>query len=171
MKYDAFSWEETSLNDDHTILSGRLHLKLSSPGAVFVTVLGYETLLGFGTEFREDFSTEFTYRVEADAPVRAFVYVFASKVAESLAKEIFTNADRQPQESGSVLAVKKALRTHALEQQSQLRETRRLTAELQRERKALRDEYSNSRQKTVKLDEPVEDQVDPDDLDEGEDVA
>lgn len=116
MKFDVFKWAEIEAGEVHEICQGRVHVMCSKESAVYVEVEGYEVLAGVGTEVRADIQAD-VVRVKIDAPkgTRAFIYK-PMGVSMKSEGEIFTNADRKPLESGTVLEVKKALREFKLEQ-------------------------------------------------------
>jgi len=129
MKIDPTSWKEVPCNEENEATQGRLRLRVSRPAAFFVTVEGVETLAAYGTEIDLETQGEMTFRVEADKQARAFMHAPYNPTHQPEG-ETFTNVDRQPMESGSVLAVKKAAREFALEQRRMMREIHQARDEL-----------------------------------------
>lgn len=123
MKLDLFAWSEVEVGREVSAPAGRLWLKISAPGAVYVSSEGYEVLLGHGVEFDATLREAFTFRVEVPGKtsVRAFVYAPSLPTFEA-SGEVFTNADRMVHESGTVLEVRKAMRAFQLEQRAMLRD-------------------------------------------------
>lgn len=124
MKFDVFKWQEIDVSSVYEIQSGKVHVMCSKPSAVFGTVEGYEVLLGVGTEIRLDIAAlSVEIKIQAPAGTRAFVNspTVAVLVDDG---EVFTNIDRQPMESGTMLEIRKAMRQFQMEQMNLRRELR-----------------------------------------------
>ena len=144
MKFDVFKWQEIDASSVYEIQSGKVHVMCSKPAAVFATVEGYEVLLGVGTEIKADIAAlSVEIKIQAPSGTRAFVNspTVALLVDDG---EVFTNIDRQPMESGTMLEIKKAMRQFQIEQMN-------LRRELRAERHAL------DRAKGVRADETAPD--------------
>lgn len=115
---------------------GRLQLRLSAPSPVYVTAFGCEALAGFAAVFDLDVSSEVTFRIDAADGVRAYRFQPECTTAKPEGP-VFTNIDREPQESHAVAEVTKALRMFKIEQRSALRELRAERAAMRHEQEAL----------------------------------
>lgn len=131
MKNDIFNWIEVSPNTEIQVEGGRLRLRLSTPSPVYVTMLGYEILLGVDTVFNSTYSEPFSFRVDSKT-VRCFLESLPLKSYSPESSVVFTNVDRNPSDSGSVLAVRAEIRKHALESRSYLADIKLARAELSR---------------------------------------
>lgn len=162
MIYDAFQWKEIEVGKEIVIPQGRLILRLSQPGAVYITQQGYEGLAGYGADHDYQVTGYATYRVEAEK-ARAFVKQPDVVTYESTGN-IFTNADRMPTESGSMLEVTRAMRLFRFEQQQTLREMRLAAKELNEARAASGEEPQKEPQKEPEKQITAENQaeLDPD---------
>lgn len=138
MKHDLFNWQEVDNFDGFQVAKGRVRLRASAPVAVFAEAEGYETLLPYGAEVDATFSEAVTLRVAGAKGVRVFLYIEEPSAVKA-SGEVFTNIDRMPDESGSVMEVKKALRAFQLEQRAALQAIRA-------ERDALRAEALERRE-------------------------
>jgi hypothetical protein len=136
MKNDIFNWSEVAINTETESGGGRLRLRLSAPSPVYVTVMGYEVLLGVDTTFNAPFTSDFSFRVDAADGVRAFMEVLPESSFTPEPKQIYTNVDRNPAESGSVLAVRAEMRKHAIEAKAYLADIRRAREDLTKAQKA-----------------------------------
>lgn len=125
MKFNPFNWQEVKTNEKIQAPKGWLRLRASSACPLYITPTGFahEVCAGVGSVFDLDLSGEVTYRLEAPKGVRLFVFV-ADQTTALPAREVFTNIDRMPDESGNLLEVKRAVRAFQLEQRSVLREIR-----------------------------------------------
>lgn len=129
MIFDVFKWEEINATESHhESPKGRLLLRMSQSGAVYVSAQGYEVLAGVGTEIDVTTAEDVTFRIEAPKNTRAFLYRPAAIHTRPMGEK-FTNQDRRPEESGTVLEVKRALRELQLAQRAALREIRQAQAE------------------------------------------
>lgn len=136
MKYDPFIWSEVIPNQAFGGPMGRLVLNLSAPAALFISAEGVESCAGYGAFFDLSISEAYSFRVEASKSVRVFVRDMPNVTYEPTG-ESYTNIERLPMESGSMIEIKKALRMQKLEQRELLNEIRRETRELHARRKAL----------------------------------
>jgi hypothetical protein len=119
MKVDLENWQQLTNRND--TVSGRLQLKLTEPSKVLAknAETGQVSFIGYGTEFNVRFDG--TWQIGTD--VEAYIYVPPSTTVEADA-EIFTNADMQPQDSGSVQFVKQGLRLLELQKREMMKEFR-----------------------------------------------
>lgn len=134
MKFDVFKWQEVKPNEEHKAPQGRLHLMCSEVAKVYVSAQGVEVLAQVGHETDIQSKEALTYRVEAPEGARVFVEVNRS-VNNNTTGEVFTNMDRTPSESGTMLEVQRALRLFHLEQKTLRREIDSERQSLQRLRK------------------------------------
>lgn len=123
MKFDPFAWDEVKPNVQIERPKGKLQLRLSAPGAVYITAEGYEALAGFGASFDLDLAEAFTFRIDAVKGTRAFMYSPAPSSFVAIG-EVFTNPDRMPHESGSMAEVLRARRMLEIERRSMMAEMR-----------------------------------------------
>ncbi|AXH75565.1 MAG: hypothetical protein [Microviridae sp.] len=107
----------------------------SAPGNLYLTAFGFEVLAGFGQEIDVQTAEAVTARLEAPEGTRVFVEIPRSIFQQSEG-EVYTNIDRLPSESGSMLEITKALRAFKLEQAEIRRDMRAEHFELLRQRKA-----------------------------------
>ncbi|AYP28749.1 MAG: hypothetical protein [Microviridae sp.] len=137
MKLDVFKWEEMDLSRSYLLQTGVVHVRASCRVAVFVTQLGHRVLVGGGYEVKATVSGACSVEaipIEKNALEPAVFLFNPLRTANAIDGEIFTNAERKPLESGSVLAVTKALRQFQLERKNALQEIRRETANLKKAR-------------------------------------
>lgn len=123
MKFDPFSWQEVKPNEKIEFGKGVLRLRCSAPAPLYIEADGFEVLAGIGATFDLELAQEVTFHVDAPEGVRVFYHrpVQTTFAAEG---EVFTNIDRMPDESGSVMEVRRALRQLELERRAALREIR-----------------------------------------------
>lgn len=149
MKFDVFKFQEIDPSQSYESVTGKVHVLCSKPTAVYATVEGYQVLLGVGTEIRAEIASKLIeLAFEAPKGTRAFVYA-PTKLTMVDDGEIYTNIDRKPQESGSVLEVRKALREFQLDQmglRQSIRDERRALAEERARRQEIREERRERRE-------------------------
>lgn len=137
MKFDPFAWHEVKPNEDYEAPKGRLRLLCSKASPLYISAVGVEALAGVSTSFDLEISGQVTFCLDADPGTRVFVHIPRNAVqAPVTGAEVFTNADRMPLESGTVLEVKRALRELQLAQREQLAEMRGEARKLRAERQA-----------------------------------
>lgn len=137
MKFDVFNWSEIPVGKDVQSPEGFLRLRLSQPGAVYLTCEGVEALAGYGASFDLELPQAVTFNVTAPAGTRVFMEEPPDTWYEPEG-EVFTNQDRRPHESGQMQEVKRALREMELRHRAQLREmaaARPAPVEIQQARK------------------------------------
>lgn len=122
MKFDILKWQEVTTNETYDAPKGRLHIMCSKESAVYVSAHGVEVLAGVGKEIDITTSEELTFIVEAPEGTRVFVET-PRAVYHKSETERFTNDDRRPLESESVL-VKRALRQFQIEQSKMIAQMR-----------------------------------------------
>lgn len=159
MKFDPFKWNEVKPNEEFEIPPGRLCVMSSEIAKVYVTAEGYEVLAGVGYKVEITTKAKMTAKIDAPKGARCF-YESPPAVNYSPKGEVFSNADRKPLESGTVLEVTKALRQFRLERQVIMGE---LKAE-QRKLLALREERAPKRRKARDAEDPEEDVDDEQDV-------
>ena len=128
----------------------------SQQATVYVECEGVEAIAGIAQETRIQIAQDFYYTVKA--PKGADVYVYAP--ADNWHKptgEVFTNIDRKPTESGTMLEVTKALRLFNIERQQERREHQRRMAEYRKVSKP-----KEAEPEPIPASDPVQDdQIDP----------
>lgn len=124
MKFDPFSWNEVKPNEKISVKKGWLRLRLSAPCPLYVEAEGFEALVGVETAFDVELSEAVKFRVEAPKGVRVFHHSPPGSIYEPVEDEVYTNIDRMPDESGSVMEVRRALRELELHKRATLREIR-----------------------------------------------
>lgn len=133
MRFNPFEWEEINVEETRSAPKGRLWLRCSEECAVYLTAQGYEVLGAVGREIDLTLSEEnVTYRVEAPPNARVFVYSPRVQFIEPEG-EVFTNPDRLPSESGTLMETRRAMRLFQIEQQALLRQMREDAAKLRQE--------------------------------------
>ena len=133
MKFDPFAWHEVKPNENYEAPQGRLRVLCSQAAPLYVSAVGVEALSGVGTSHDLEISGPVTFCVDAAPSVRVFVHMPRQHVHKDEG-EVFTNPDRMPLESGTVLEIKRAVREFQLLQAAQLREMRQEAQQLRRER-------------------------------------
>lgn len=123
MKFDPTSWNEVKPNENHEALKGWLRVRFSAPCPLYIETHGVEALVGVGTAFDVEVAEAFSWKVIASGDVRVFVFE-TPDTTHKCEGTVFTNIDRMPEESGSLLEVKKALRMFELQKRDMLREIR-----------------------------------------------
>lgn len=155
MRFDPFVWDEIETVTDHVGPDGRLRLKLSAPGALYVESAGFTALVGYAAEFDVQLQVDYRFRVEGK-DLRAFIFnpVPATFACEG---ETFTNIDRRPTESGTLQEINGRLRLFELQQREILRNVRFERAELRRETEALAADQARNEPENVEpaQNEPV----------------
>ncbi|MEP3530117.1 MAG: hypothetical protein ABJN39_20250 [Sulfitobacter sp.] len=134
MKFDPFKWQQVRPNVENKGPQGMLHVMCSESATVYVSCQGVEAIAGHGKEVRVRLAEAFTFRVKADKAADVFVYSPMANCQQSDG-EVFTNIDRQPDESGTMLEISRALRAFKLEQAGLRKQVRAEMRELQKERK------------------------------------
>lgn len=132
MKFNPFDWvvmAERVITFD----TGRVAIRSSLPAAFYIEVDGYEVLAGSGLDL--DYRLATPCKVRVDAPSKALLFAYKPfRQSYEPVGEVFSNPDRQPQESGTLLEVRKALRAFEVQQMQMKRELRNERAALQRAR-------------------------------------
>lgn len=154
MRFDPFNWSEVKPNVEIKVDNGRLQLLCSVPSQVYVTAQGYEVLAGVGQEVNLQISEEVTFRIESDAPGRYFVYQ-PERIALEAEGEVFTNADRMIEESGTIAEIRRELRAFELERRETLREIRMERAQARQEFQALQP-AADAQEASADAPEPLE---------------
>lgn len=136
-KFNTIDWKEIPHGETFEILGGKVHVRATRPVAVLVENEGGEALAGTGLEIEQTFPGPVAVTVLAtdDTDVRVFLFDRETRLP-SKRDEVFTNADRMPMESGTLLEVQKSLRAFKLEQRSMLSEMRAERRALEQSRKA-----------------------------------
>lgn len=133
MKFDPTKWQEIKPNEAYQNKTGRLSVMCSeTTAALYVTAQGLEALAGVGAKIDVASVEAETFKVTASDDARVFVYL-PHRAPYAPVGEVFTNLDRKPMESGSVLEVTRAIRAFKIEM---MQERRALLDEARRVRKA-----------------------------------
>lgn len=119
MKFTPHNWLETAPGVETPMESGVVRLNASVPCAFYITANGDEALASYGTSIDVTVGYRCTVRAEPTAKNCRVFYYDTGPSFYLDDSEIFTNVDRTPLESGTMDAVRKALRLHALEQRGQ----------------------------------------------------
>lgn len=121
MKFDIFKWSEEKPNEEIKATQARLQVRCSKESALYVTSQGVQVLVGVGYAFDVTAKGVETFLIDGPDDTRVF---FENPLDENYypSGEVFTNTDRLPMESGSVLEVSRAVRKMKLEQRAMLRE-------------------------------------------------
>lgn len=130
MKFDPFSWDEVKTNVQIETGKGRLQVRVSQPAALYVEAQGVEALFGVGTSHDVEVSETVKIRVEAPKGARAFLFRPHRTTAVEPVGEVYTNADRMTQESGTMLEITRARREFELERRAMLREMKIANAQM-----------------------------------------
>lgn len=159
---DIFNWHEVKGNEGQG--QGRLWLRASCHGALYIEAEGYEICAGFGAEFDLAVAQEFRYRFEPSAKGgKAFRYEVVPIIAES-SGEIFSNADMQSLASGHTAEIRALLRKQEIINMQALQQSRAELAAAKR----LRDQVPQPAEQQA-LDEREEQEADDQSADnEGE---
>lgn len=140
-KFNTFDWKEINHGEAFEVVGGKVHVRATRPVAVLVENEGGEALAGTGLEVEQTFEGPVVVTVLAtdETPVRVFVF---DRIRKAVPKrdEVFTNADRMPMESGTLLEVQKSLRAFKLEQRSMLGEMRAERRALELARRSVQPE-------------------------------
>lgn len=123
MKFNLFQWSEVKANEETQVESGWLRVRSSVVGALYLSAQGVETLVSRGSSWDVETGEAVTFRVETEGPGRVFYHVPRNAVHRPDG-EVFTNIDRMPHESGSLLEVRRALRELELAKRDTLRQIR-----------------------------------------------
>lgn len=119
MRFDPFSWLEVKPNEWHDTVSGQIEVRCSPEQAIFVRCMSEdgeicEALVGYGSR-KVEIARPFSFVVSGKG--RAFLRRRRDLVFEA-SGEVYTNLDRQPLESGSMLELQMMMRRFRLEQQA-----------------------------------------------------
>lgn len=134
MKLDAMSYSEVKKpHGKNPCAKGRLLLRCSAPCALYVTIDGRETLAGYAAAHDVEIPAAATFTVTGPDGLRVFQRVEKPASFVDLGEK-YTNIDRLPDESGSVLEVKRALRSMELQRRAILDDIRAEREKLKREK-------------------------------------
>jgi len=132
MKFSPENWKEVKPNEKIILTQGRLWLRLTQESPVLITSFsGIETLVAFDKEVDVEV-TDCDHAIFTNDKARGWLFERPVEYFESDG-EIFTNADRMPNESGSVNEITAALRLFKLEQRQILQEANAELADIKRE--------------------------------------
>jgi hypothetical protein len=137
MRFDPTRWGE-AVRGFTAVPPGRLIVNTSRLAALFVAVrgldgkFGAEALVGFGSHWDVELSQHSAFICESgDKDCRCFFYI--GKAVPYVDSGVrFTNIDRTPSESGSMLEVRKGLRELELMRRAALRDIHAAQAEYRR---------------------------------------
>lgn len=148
MKFDPTNWQEVKPNETYQAKTSRLFVMCSQQAALYVSAEGVEALAGVGASIDVNTAKPTTFKIDAPAKARCFIYE-PTRLGYEPQGEVFTNTDRQPMESGTMLEITKALRQFKLE----IAQQKRMLAE-----------------ETRKLKRPKPDKVEPEEPEEAEEM-
>lgn len=132
MLFDATEWAEVTANKWLGCTTGKLEIRTSAFSVLYVRQLGVEAIASTGHHHKIRMGTECEYSVAmADKDGTVFVHTPTNPVMV-IEAEKFTNLERKPSESGTLLEVKKAIRELQLDAMMR----RRRLAEQEAERAA-----------------------------------
>lgn len=153
-KFNTFDWKEVPYGESIEITSGRLHVRATEDVSVIVEDENGEAIAGTGRDIQASFEGQKVVYATVIAPEGTRVFMFERDVVPVSRRDVvFTNVERMPMESGTLLEVKKELRSFQLQQQGYMRE-------LRAERAALRKEQEAAKKAAVEPDqEPGEEPV------------
>lgn len=139
MKIDFANWHEVNLNETYESPPGRLWLRATSEVACIATAEGVEVLAGTGTQIDVRNTTEQVTFVVTSKDETARVWIYSPvHLVHVPAGETFANADRRPQESGTVMAIRAAKREFEFAQRRAMREMRLERQKIEQERRKAR---------------------------------
>lgn len=126
MKFDPLKWNEVKTDAKTKKPKGRLQLRSTHPTRVFIEVEGYEAFAGTFETCDLEIAEAFVVRTESDHENNR-VYILEEITQHyKPTGERFTNVDRRPEESGTVLAIQKELRKFKIEQAAAVRQMKAL---------------------------------------------
>lgn len=117
MKFDPFKWSEA--HEKTKAPKGRLRVFASAPCPLWLEAEGFEALAGYNTAWDLTLDTEVIFWT-TDPSVRLF-YDYPVQAIQVPQGEVFTNADMEPDESGAMWEVRKAIRALQLERMVEAR--------------------------------------------------
>lgn len=121
--YDPTMWKEVKPGELFAA-SGRVNLVATHEMQLWCEVQGVEVLVAVGRELSRSYTdTGVTWWVEGPEDARVFVEE-RGKAFHRPRGEKFTNIDRKPQESGTLLEVRRALRQIQLERRATIQALR-----------------------------------------------
>jgi len=127
MKFDVLSQREIPANEHFLVETDRIRLRTSQPCNLYIEVYGCEALAESGQSFDVTVTAPVHIRVEGPKNTRAFLEMPRSR-SYTGKTESFTDANGMPLETGSLLAVKEAVRKFQLEQRNIQNDLRRQLA-------------------------------------------
>lgn len=121
MKINPLEW--SPCNEKLEVSSGVLQLRSLAPFGVLVVVQGVETAIGLQTEARITLPEAATVFLTPAKGATVYRKDVPSRVVH-MTEENWTNIDRLPQESGTMLEITKALRMMKIEERAMVRRIR-----------------------------------------------
>lgn len=131
MKFNPFAWSEITSDEVTTIQSGLLHVMSTHEAEVWCVCQGVEVLVGVGKNVKAEIADALQVTVKAPKGHRTFIYELF-KTAIQTRDGMFTNIDKRPVESETMIAVKTAIRQIQLEKLQLTRERNRAAWETNR---------------------------------------
>lgn len=124
MKLNPLQWNEVTPNEEIQAPSGVLQLRGTAPFAVVLAAHGVQTCQFVAAQAVISLPEASTFKVILSDPAgMVFLKDTPSRVV-TMTGEKFTNIDRLPQESGTMLEVTRALRMLKLEERAMIRRIR-----------------------------------------------
>ena len=138
MKHNPFDWVEVDPAKDIVSDIGRVQLRCSVECAFYVQVEGYETLVKVDTDLDLHIVAPAIIKLTPSGKGnRAFIYAPGHNNHEPQGVA-YTRLDRAPSEGGTIEKIKRTLRKHQIEQQSERQAMRADMAELAKARAEFR---------------------------------
>lgn len=122
-KFDPTDWLKADLNEPFRSPDGELRLKATSPVNVFVGRGSRKVLAYSGQDCQLWLPNNTSVLVKGAKSTEVYLYSPAIPLVKQ-DPEVWTNIDRQPFESGTLLAVRQALREQEVRQASDMRALR-----------------------------------------------
>lgn len=140
MLFDATEWAEVTANKWLGCTMGKLHVRTSEFSVLYVRQLGVDAIASTGHEHKVRVGTECEYMIAMPGKdATCYVHTPTNPVLV-IEAEKFTNLERKPSESGTLLEVKKAIRELQLNAMMQRRKRAAKEAERAEAERAQRAE-------------------------------
>lgn len=134
MKFDVFKWTVVAVDTWLPAASGVVRVNCTDAVQCWLQHDGFAVLAGVGHSFDLEVSPQVEFCLRSILPDTECFSWSPTPTYFDAPGEVFTNLDRKPSESGTLLEVKRALRLHGLEQLALRKEMKRERDELARER-------------------------------------
>lgn len=150
-RFNPFDWTEVAPSGSKLIkgTAGRLRLRIPSTQALFISVDGYEALVGVGTDFDVIVGGDYYFRFGGDDS--AYLYD-PDKECISDCSVIFSSLDRRPELSSAMAEVSQSVRLFEIRQRRAMAEM----ADAERRLVALGRSYLQPKEPVLNDDAPNE---------------